>query len=38
MWVILPFVTVKAITENSRPSGVTTAPAAPLTIAGLTDG
>ena len=38
IWVIFPFVTVKAITENSRPSGTTMAPAAPLTIARLTNG
>ena len=38
IWVIFPVVTVKAITENSCPCGATTAPAAPLTSAGLTNG
>ena len=38
IWAILPFVTVKAITENTRPCGATTAPAAPFTSAGLTNG
>jgi hypothetical protein len=34
----LPLATVKAITENSRPGGATTAPAVPLTSAGVTNG
>jgi hypothetical protein len=38
IWVIFPLVTVNAITENSRPRGATTAPAAPLTSAGHTNG
>ena len=38
IWTIFPFVTVKAITENTRRCGATTAPAAPLTSAGLTNG
>jgi hypothetical protein len=36
--VIFPSVTVKAMTENSCPCGTTTAPAAPLTSAGLMNG
>jgi hypothetical protein len=36
--VILPFVMVKAITENTWPWGTTTAPAAPFTSAGLMKG
>jgi hypothetical protein len=38
IWVIFPFVTVNAITDNSRRWGATTAPAAPFTSAGLTNG
>jgi AMP-binding enzyme len=38
IWVIFPSVTVKAMTENSCPCGVTTAPAAPLTSAGAMNG
>ncbi len=38
IWAIFPFVTVKAMTENTRPGGATTAPAAPLTSAALTNG
>ena len=38
IWTIFPFVTVKAITDNTRPRGATTAPAAPFTSAGLTNG
>jgi hypothetical protein len=38
IWVIFPLATVNAITENTRPVGAITAPAAPLTSAGLTNG